>query len=239
MLFVDGGEFELGEWDVDSYESWMPDYVLRKGRVELAPFCMARFPFPGREGATWPRDGLDLHILPELERQLAPLGRRSCSVLELTLAAAGPENFRYPQAKEERPVGSCDPKDEEPSPLGSFPECVSTLGFHDFLARASWARVDELSRAALTAQGAHHQEGFAADYLVAGGMERQDTIQAPTNFGIHFHQRTEPAFLDDGIRLCADPGPQDVEMQRSYERWLAGFFERRYFKDLLGLTQGR
>ena len=239
MLFVEGGEFELGEWDPDSYERWMPDYVLQQGRFRLEPFCMARFPFPGREGATWPRDGLDLHILAELERQLAPLGRRSCSVLELTLAAAGPENFRYPQAKEERVVGSCDPRDEEPSPLGSFADCVSPLGFHDFLARASWARVDELSRAALTAQGAHHQEGFSADYLVAGGMERQDTIQAPTNFGIHFHQPTEPAFLDDGIRLCADPGRQDAETQRSYERWLEGFFERRYFKDLLGLTQGR
>jgi hypothetical protein len=70
-------------------------------------------------------------------------------------------------------------------------------------------------------------------------MERQDTIQAPTNFGIHLHQRGEPAFLDDGIRLCADPDSQDPALQDVYERWLAGFFTRRYFKDVLGLTQGR
>jgi len=239
FIFVAGDSFELGEWELERYQKWVPDYVLHRAAVQLESFCMARYPFPGRKGALWPRDGLDLDILPELERQLETMGRRSCTVLELTLGAAGPENYRYPSDREERSEGVCDPSDSEPSPLGSFANCVSPLGFNDFLARASWARIDEKSRAALTAQGAQHQAGFEADYLVAGGMGRQDTIQAPTNFGIHLHQRGEPAFLDDGIRLCADPGPQDPAMQVTYERWLRGYFARRYFKDALGLTQGR
>ncbi len=239
FIFVAGDSFELGEWELERYQKWVPDYVLQRATVELEPYCMARYPFPGRKGAPWPRDGLDLDILPELERQLETMGRRSCSVLELILGAAGPQNYRYPSEREQRTEGVCDPSDAEPSPLGSFADCLSPLGFHDFLARASWARIDERSRAVLTAQGAQHQAGFDADYLVAGGMERQNTIQAPTNFGIHLHQRDEPAFLDDGIRLCADPSPQDPAMQATYERWLGGYFERRYFKDALGLTQGR
>jgi len=28
-------------------------------------------------------------------------------------------------------------------------------------------------------------------------------------------------------------------MQVTYERWLRGYFTRRFFKDALGLTQGR
>ena len=239
MIRVDGGSFELGEWDLERYAKWAPDFVLQRARVDVGAFCMARFPFPGREGAPWPRDGLDLRLLVELERQLEAVGRRSCSVLELTLAAAGSGNFRYPTDRAVRREGVCDPKDDEPAVLGAFEDCVSPLGFRDFLARASWARLDPASRAALTAQGAHHQEGFEADYLVAGGMERQDTIQAPTNFGVHLHQRVEPAFLDDGIRLCANPGPQDPSTQRRYEDWLTGFFARLYFKDLLGVTLGR
>ena len=239
FILVRGGSYALGEWELDRYQKWVPDYVLKRATVELDSYCMARYPFPGRKGAPWPRDGLDLEVLPELERQLQTMGRRSCTLLELMLGSAGFENNRYPTSGEERVEGVCDPNDAEPSPLGSFTDCVSPLGFHDFLARASWARLDERSRAVLTAQGAHHQAGFDADYLVAGGMERQNTIQAPTNFGVHLHQRDEPAFVDDGIRLCADPGSQDPELQSVYERWLRGFFQRRYFKDVLGLTQGR
>jgi len=239
MLWVAGGSLELGEWQPQDYAKWFPDYVLRRSEVQLEPFCMARFPFPGREGAQWPRDGLDLSVMAELERQLATVGRRSCTVMELMLASAGPENFRYPYHREQHISGRCDPDDRNPGPLGAFPDCVSPLGFSDFLTRASWARLDEISRAAMTAQGANHQAGFEARYVVAGGMERQDTIQAPTNFGFHIHQPSEPAFEDDGIRLCADPGPQDVGLEETYEAWASAFFERRYFKDMLGLTHGR
>ncbi|MBJ95933.1 MAG: hypothetical protein CMP23_15835 [Rickettsiales bacterium] len=239
MLYVDGGSFLLGEWDLEAYGPWSPDFVVQRAVVELTPFCMDRFPFPGQRGAAWPRDGLDLALIAELERQLAPLGRRICTVGELLLAAAGPSNQRYPSAAKLRPAGHCDARDEDPAPLGSYPRCVSPLGFHDFLVRASWARLDEQGRALLTAQGAHHQPGFAVDYLVVGGMMREDSIQAPTNFGVHIHQPEEPAFVDDGLRLCADPGTQNSEQQLRYEEWLSGYFERRYFKDLLGLTQGR
>jgi hypothetical protein len=239
MLWVAGGPYVLGEWQVDAYEKWVPDYVLERTEVKLEAFCMAKYPFPGRAGAQWPRDGLDLDGMPEVERQLATVGRRSCTLLELTLAAVGRDNFRYPYDRETRRSGRCDPDDRNPGPLGAFPDCVSPLGFFDFLTRASWARLDELSRAALTAQGAHHQPGFDASYVVAGGMERQDTIQAPTNFGFHIHQPGEPAFLDDGIRLCADPGPQDRKLGETYDRWVSAFFERRYIKDVLGLTHGR
>ena len=239
MLWVAGGSYTLGEPQARDYEKWFPDYVLRRTEVQMESFCMARLPFPGRKGAQWPRDGLGLELMPELERQLATVGRRSCTLLELTLAAAGPDNFRYPYHPQQRTPGTCEPNDEDPGPQGAFPDCVSPLGFHGFMVRASWAHLDEASRAVLTAQGAHHQTGFAARYLVAGGMERQDTVQAPTNFGFHIHQPDEPPFLDDGIRLCADPGPQDRELEATYESWLAGFFERRYFKDLLGLTLGR
>jgi hypothetical protein len=239
MLWVAGGTYVLGEWQVQAYEEWSPDYVLARTEVKLGPYCMAPYPFPGRAGAQWPRDGLDLIGMPEVERQLATVGRRSCTLLELTLGAAGPDNFRYPYDRATRHSGRCDPDDNNPGPLGAFPDCVSPLGFFDFLTRASWARLDELSRAALTAQGAHHQPGFEAAYVVAGGMERQDTIQAPTNFGFHIHQPGEPAFLDDGIRLCADPGPQDHKLDENYDRWASAFFERRYIKDVLGLTHGR
>ena len=233
MTLVQGGRHRLGEREPEKFARWLPDYVLLEGDVVLDSFCMDEFPFPGQSGRPWPRDGLDLATVALLDQQLEGHGRRLCSLFEVVLASSGPGNQRYPYPGDSPRQGVCDPDDATPGPLGSFPDCRSPLGFADFLVRGTWARVDEVARTRLAALGAHHGAGGQSAYLVAGGMGRQDTIQAPTNFGFHFHVDGEPRFEDDGVRICATPGPVDAQRDGAYQQWLQRFHQRGFFADLL------
>ncbi|HCP48341.1 MAG TPA: hypothetical protein DIU15_20040 [Deltaproteobacteria bacterium] len=233
MVLVEGGTYRLGETDAEAFARWVPDYVLLEGEVTLESFCMDEFPFPAEQGKAWPRDGLDLETVGLLDEALAQHGRRLCSLFEVVLASAGPTNQRYPYAGQTPQEGLCDPDDASPKPLGSYPACRSPMGFADFLVRGTWARVDDVARARLQALGAHHGAGGQSAYVVAGGMGRQDTIQAPSNFGFHFHVKGEPRFEDDGVRVCADPAAADPRRDAAYGKWRERFYERGFFADLL------
>jgi hypothetical protein len=234
MIFVHGGRHRLGEPDPDPQARWYPNQVLLRRDVELPPFCMDRFPFPGGPGAPWPRDGLRLEDLPAVEAELAAHGRRLCQPWELVLAQAGPGNARYPTSQGQPSAQACDPRDAAPQPTGTLAECRSTLGFHDFATRSTWSRLDETVRAALTEQGAQHQPGADGDYGVVGGLARDDTYYAPSNFGIHFHVPGQERWADDGLRACAEPGAVDPARETAWNARLAAFRADPRFEAWLG-----
>ena len=149
MTLIDGAELALGEWDPELLERYRGARVLPQAEYTIAPFCVANHAFPGRPQHPWPIDGLAVTDLPAIERRLESLGRRLCSPLELTYAAAGPENLRFPWSKEHRGAVDCETDDERPTSLGSRPKCRSPFGLWDFGVRSSWVRMDELLRAQL------------------------------------------------------------------------------------------
>jgi len=220
MVAVAGGTYRLGESD--------PDLVarFREGTIaaqdwRLNPYCIARHPFPGPPHPWFP-DGLVLGDLQQLERDLVPTGRRLCHQGELLLAAAGPENWRYPYHPSRRSAEACDRNDSSPQPFASFETCVSPLGVRDFMVRSSWTR-------------APASEGVAGGYVVVGGLMREDTVYASTNFGFHPHLMTDPRlFEDDGLRLCADPGEPSPQQDEAWAAFLSRAVDAGSFKGMMG-----
>jgi len=167
-----------------------------------------------------------LDDLPKLDRALVPTGRRLCRVEELLLASAGPDNWRYPYHPEERSPDACDPNDPSPDPFGSFVGCSSPLGVRDFLVRSSWAR----------SSGGGASD---AEFVVVGGLVREDTVYAATNFGVHEHLRTDPRnFEDDGVRLCRDPGQVDAAREAAWSDFLTRAVAAGSFEAMVGSLDG-
>lgn len=256
MLAVAGGTFELGESDSDwliptpddSWEDLYPGLdLLGKTTIYLssfviADFCMDRFPFPGVEGAAWPADGLNLDTMDELELQLAEHGRRPCAITELLLAAAGPDNWRFPYDEDERLAGVCEPDDDHPGPIGRLEGCESPLGFRDFSVRSTWGRLDDQVLDVLApydgpihppwdGAGQADEEPFA----VYGGTTRSGSFYNATNFGIHSHPRSIELYLDDGFRLCTDPGQPSAGLETTWQDRLSDFFAVGTYQSWLGL----
>ena len=220
MIAVEGGSYVLGEED-PSWLARFPEGQLARKEWEVSSFCVARHPFPGSPHP-WFADGLVLSDLPLLEVALQSTGRRVCRVVELVLAAAGPENWRYPYHRSTRSPRACDPNDPAPDPFGSFASCVSPVGVHDFMVRSSWGRSTA-------------QDELAAPFVVVGGLMRENTVYAPTNFGVHEHKLTDPRnFEDDGIRLCADPGVVTSAQERAWNEFMALAVQANSFEGLVG-----
>ena len=206
MVGIAGGPATLGEGDATRARKYQPNTVVPRGPYDVQGFCIDRFPLPGSAGDAWATDGLGrAAIRDRVEPWLWAQGRRLCTVAELMRAAGGPDGRRYPWG-EEHALDVCDARDEAPAVMGSYSGCVSPDGIADLQVRSTWARLDDTTRARLTAAGAHMQPGFDGGYAVWGGLVRDDTYYAPTNFGVHFHQDSAPAFNDDGLRTCAWPG---------------------------------
>ena len=217
MVPIAGGRFELGESDEGLLASYAPDRILPRSSFHLAGYCVALHPFPGRPGLPWPSDGLSVDALPEVEALLVRHGRRLCTVPELTLAAAGPENHRYPWHASERRKSDCEQDDVRPSSLGSRPMCRSSVGLWDLQVRSSWVRMDEATRGVLTRPTDETSPGHDSLYWLWGANARDDTYYAPSNFGLHHHLAGSKAYQDDGLRVCAGPGGVTKEQQEAWD----------------------
>lgn len=227
MVPIEGGSWDLGRTDDPGgpYEGgWLPLHT-----VTLEAYCIDAYPFPGRQGVAWPLDGLTWDRIEVLETRLAQLGRRPCTVSELLRAAAGPENRQYPTHATEWDKALCDDNDLHPKPLGTFPDCVTDEGLHDFQVRSTWARMDEPAKAAFLARWPPEALWFDG-WAVWGGTARDDTFYVPDNTGIHFHGPGVDQFEDDNFRVCADVGATDDP--EAWAAFIDTFVEHNNYKAL-------
>jgi hypothetical protein len=225
----EGAALTLGEQDPE----WLRDtdgntyqYSILAGPLApRASYCVARFPFPG-EGEDWSAEAAYFELMPALEARLAEGGRRLCTLSELLLAAAGPDNWRYALHPGER-IAGCEPDDHTPTqPIGGYDACESTLSVHDFNVRSSWARVDDWERSVL--EGSIPPTEILP-YAVYGGTARDDTFYPPTNFAVHFHREglmEAGGYKDDDLRVCADPDAVGPGEQAAWEEARGRFIER-------------
>jgi len=206
MIGIAGGPATLGESDAERSRPYRPNNVVPRAPFAIDGFCIDRFPVPGALEDPWPEDGIAKKQLRETSEPWRwARGRRLCTVAELMRAAGGASGQRYPWGEE---VGTppCDANDEAPEPMGTYAECVSPDGLRDLQVRSTWARLDPTTSGLLAREGADSQPGYDGGYTVGGGLVRDDTYYAPTNFGVHFHDDAAPGFSDDGLRTCAWPG---------------------------------
>jgi hypothetical protein len=225
LVFIGGASLPLGETNttlIDEYDGDDEETqtIIPMSSHTIDDFYMDRYPFPGVEGEDWFSDGTRHNTIEALDATLVDFGRRVCSIAELMYAAAGPGNHRLPYGDGSTWGESCDPDDENPSPLGSFPNCESDFGIRDFQVRSTWGRLDAQTISVM--QGTPQADGFPGDlsYAVWGGTSRDDTFYAPSNFGFHTHGRlAEDLYLDDGFRVCADDTPT-TNQEIAYARWM-------------------
>lgn len=233
MIKIAGGPVEVGESDKELLSRYAPDRILPQGRHTLPPYCVATHPFPGQPGLPWPVDGLGPDDLPHIEAVLHRHGLRLCTALELSLAAAGPENLRYPWHASDRYSQPCETDDLRPASLGSRPHCRSSMGLMDLQVRSSWIRMDGATRALLKRPIDETSPGHDSSYWLWGGTARDDTYYAPSNFGLHHHLPGNQGYKDDALRTCADPGVTTAAQERAWEELLAPYPDSASFRILL------
>lgn len=217
MIEVDATTAELGETlsqNVTLYEAT----TIPRITVATAGYCVDRFPLPGREGAAWPPDGLGFDQVATLEAALPAYGRRLCTVSELMLAGAGPDNWRYPYDPAAYRADVCDPEPNTPLALGTYPDCKSPLRVRDLNVKSSWARLDAAVKAAIEPYYIEWEQDFPGGgaYGIWGGTSAQNTFHSPDNFGIHFYGSGDPSYPSDGIRVCADTGALDEATEAAW-----------------------
>jgi len=239
MVLIDGGTFTLGEWDESTLSQFYTHQVVMERDLQVSTFCVAKYPFPNRIGEYWPHDGLSLASIVDFEERVSLYDRRLCTVSELLLASAGPDNWRYPYDAEDHVQGMCEPDDMNMEiRLGTFDTCVSPYGVHDFAVRSSWARMENESIVEDAESGWYEERGPyvpfpGIDYAVWGGTSRGDTFYAPTNFGIHFHG-VEAPYLDDGVRVCATPKKEwSAQVESEWVEEIDLFLQTNTFLDWL------
>ena len=256
MVWIEGGTFELGEWaqcnelglDNGSHCQFGGMVTLHQNTIDS--FCVQKFPFPGIEGVMWPPQAPNLSELITIDTVILPaFNRRLCTMSELLLAATGPDNWRYPYDRAHRDESEtiCDNDDhhnghadtDEPTPIepiGSREECVSRYDVHDTQVNPTWARYDDTMRSVLHPVGdpaylpGHEIEGVI-DYALISGAVRTNTFYVGTNFGVHTHGPGENWWAnDDDLRICADPGVLDPDVEAAYQEAIALFLgvNRRY-----------
>jgi hypothetical protein len=223
MIEIDGGRYSVGERNPTTVEQYTGT-VIPATTVRLEPYCVDRFPVPGREGDTWPEDGLNWDQVAQLEDLLPRYGRRLCSVSELLFAAAGPDNWRLPYHPSAQEDGVCDIEGNTPSPIGSYPDCVSPFGVRDFMVRSSWATFDPFTYGAVRPQWDNDFPGEGV-YAIYGGTAATDTFFAPSNYGIHFYGPGDPSYTTDGLRTCAAVGVPDAAIDDAWAAQMAALAE--------------
>ncbi len=193
------------------------DPVLRPRPVQVAPFCIDPFPFPG-EGAAWTTDGMTAWDARAFDKLLSTGrfgSRRMCTMTEFQAAVAGLEG--------NRPFLYGSPHDPARCPadgdIGADPGCANPeTGVHDYAAvRSHWVKadVDFILHAcdAPPCRGAGRRPLIEGHYVVAGGTARLQTRQAPlTPHTWHDHGVPNPVGCDDmghddQVVVCADPAP--------------------------------
>ncbi len=232
MTYVPNARTDLGEWDVERLEQYLGN-VIADEPFDTDPYCIDTYPAPNRLGSAWPTDGLSMSQLEPLEALLDAHARRLCTVPELMLAAAGPDNWRHPYDAEDRVEGMCEPDDMNPQTLGFYPNCESPMGVHDFEVRSAWAVVDEITRDQLVDFWGENLPGDGV-YAAWGGTSRPETYYAPTNFGIHLHGEDDDPYTDDGLRVCADPGIPTDEQDTAWAQEMTALADAGSFAAWLG-----
>jgi hypothetical protein len=239
LVAIEGGHYFLGEqdpfvianFDGDGVE---PQTIIPEASLQIDGYWIDRYPFPGVPGDDWFADGLNMQLVASLDGWLQDYGRRACTISELLLAAAGPDNHRYPYGDGTYQASACDEDDTNPAPIGNQPDCVSALGVRDFQVRSTWGKLDREMSSVLSETD--QAEDFPGDhvYAVWGGTSRTDTFYAPNNFGFHTHDPLGEAYQDDGFRVCAGPKAPSKAQDAAYALWLeevrttgsyAGIFE--------------
>jgi hypothetical protein len=219
MIELDGGSHSLGERNPTNAEQWAGT-VIPVTTIRLEPYCVDRFPVPGREGDTWTGDGLSWDQVAQLEALLPRYGRRLCSVSELLYAAAGPENWRLPYHPSAFEEGVCDIEANTPSAMGSYPDCSSPTGARDFMVRSSWATFDPFTYGAVRPQWDNDFPGEGV-YAIYGGTSAQDTFFAPSNYGVHFYGPGDPSYTTDGLRTCSAVGVPQAAVDDAWAAQMA------------------
>ena len=219
MVEIEGGSHSVGERNPTNAETWSGT-IIPVTTIRLEPYCVDRFPLPGREGDTWTGDGLSWDQVAQLESLLPRYERRLCSVAELLYAAAGPENWRLPYHPSAYEEGVCDVVANTPSPIGSYPGCRSPMGVRDFVVRSSWATFDPFTYGAVRPQWDNDFPGEGA-YAIYGGTAAQDTFFAPTNYGLHFYGPGDPSYTTDGLRTCAAVGVPQAAVDDAWAAQIA------------------
>ena len=201
------------------------DPVLAPRPVQVGPFCVDAWPFPG-PGAAYTRDGLTPTGVVALQRllQSRPLGgRRLCSFTEWQAAVAGLRGNRRFIYGDDAPGDRCGSDSLETGPIGADARCANPeTGVHDYGAVLShWVLADADFLAFACGEGGGGCAGAggrtlsAGDPIVAGGTRRVLTRQAPlTPHTWHDHGRpggpgacTNDLVWDDQPIVCADPDP--------------------------------
>jgi len=195
MVQIGGGTAVLG----DLREAFGEDQVVALA-VDVAPFCIDPFPFPGRGGDPWPQDGLEAGRVEAWAALLEHHGRRFCHAEELLWAAGwGPANRRFLTGRYRGAL--CEPELSwgDMAPQGTHERCRNTFGLRDHNVVSTWvvasAAIDD-ARVPVRRR----------PYSVLGGTNRPDSFYAPDNFGLHHHDPGDIPFFDDQLRVCADPG---------------------------------
>jgi len=199
------------------------DPVLPPRAVDLAPYCVDAWPFPG-PGQRYSTDGLTTSGAAALQRLLSSKklgGRRLCTFTEWQAAVAGLQGNRRFIYGDDAPGARCGKDSLEVGLIGADPACSNPeTGVHDYGAVLShWVVAD----AAFLAQACTPQAGGcqgaggrtlrAGDLVVGGGTRRVLTRQAPlTPHTWHDHGQpggpgpcTNDLVWDDQPIICADP----------------------------------
>ncbi|MBL8617776.1 MAG: hypothetical protein JNM72_19360 [Deltaproteobacteria bacterium] len=199
------------------------DPILKPRSVQLAPFCVDAWPFPGA-GARYTRDGMtawDAQALDALLRGGGLGGRRLCTATELQAAAAG-LRANLPLIYGQRAdLARCDGHEARAgrveAPIGVDPGCVNPeTGAGEYFTRhAHWVVADaafvEAACESPPCRAAGNRPLRPGMFIVLGGTGRLATRQLPLSpHTWHDHGAPAPAGCDDmghddQPALCADP----------------------------------
>jgi hypothetical protein len=156
-----------------------------------------------------------------------------CTFAEVLYASSGDENRRFPWGDDY--ALRCEPDVVNPvDVIGAHPECVSPEGVFDLGVRGTWARLDPTSQAWF-----HEQFGveLPAGELVITGSHFPGKLPffAPNNYGVHGHVHDGGIFdvgrfpggdwMDDGLRVCADPEGVDPAVEAEWQAVQDAFAE--------------
>ena len=190
------------------------DPTLPVRPVEVAPFCIDAFPFPGK-GAKYSTDGLNAwtaHVLRDVLVQGDFEGRRFCTATEFQAAVAGLRGNRKFIYGDKYVPGRC-----ASASIGGDPQCGnSETGTYEYAAiHSHWVVADQgfvdFACASTGCNAAGNRRLSAGMLIVMGGTSRFQTRQAPlTPHTWHDHGEATPDACgfqgwDDQPAVCADP----------------------------------
>ena len=223
------------------------DPVIGPREVSVAPFCIERFPFPGK-GHPYAKDGLNVWTAQRFDMLLRTGrygGRRFCTSSEFQLAVAGPrsnQRFIYGDSFLE---GRC-----KGDKVGDRVGCTNQeTGVVDYGAvHSHWTIADrdfvEYACGVGRCNAAGNRQLTEGMYVVMGGTGRVQTRQAPfTPHTWHDHgDATVDACgfqgWDDQPVVCADPGTNSAAEEEAWETFRSNVIEQGSLTKALGVALG-